>query len=239
MKLIEKNKEQIIFEAEIEDSLANAIRRYVNNIPILAVDEVEIIKNDSPLYDETVSHRIGLIPLKTEKSGKKEHIKIKLSSDKEGMVYSKEIKGDAKPVHENIPITFLNKGQELEFEAVAIMGTGIVHGKFSPGMMFYRNVAEITVDKEFKEKIKSMCKENEIKEKAGKIVVLDNQKKEVTDLCENIASNEGKKAEVEFKEDLIITIESFGQITPEEIFKKSVEELKKDLESVSKKIDKE
>src|SRR3989338_10437468 len=139
MKLIEKNKEQIIFEAEIEDSLANAIRRYVNNMPILAVDEVEIIKNDSPLYDETVSHRIGLIPLKTEKSGKKEHIKIKLSSDKEGMVYSKEIKGDAKPVHENIPITFLNKGQELEFEAVAIMGTGIEHGKNKINVQRKRN----------------------------------------------------------------------------------------------------
>lgn len=239
MEIIEKNKDQIVFEAKIEDSLANAIRRYVNHIPVLAVDEVEIIKNDSPLYDETVAHRIGLIPLKTEKAGKKENMKIKLATDKEGMVYSKDIKGDARPVYENIPITFLNRGQEMEFEAFVKSGIGSEHGKFSPGMMYYRNVAEITLDKEFKDKIKSACKDNEIKDRGNKILVVDNQKKEIADLCENISAEEGKKAEIEFKDDLIITVESFGQMTPEEIFKKSVEELKKDLESVSKKIERE
>ena len=239
MKLIEKNKEQIVFEAKIEDSLANAIRRYVNHVPVFAVDEVEITKNDSPLYDETVSHRIGLIPLKVEKGGKKEHIKIKLSTDKEGMVYSKEIKGDAKPVYENIPITFLNKGQELEFEASVVLGIGSEHGKFSPGMMYYRNVSEITLDKEFKDKIKSVFRENEIRDKGSKIVITDNQKKEIADFCEGVANDEGKKAEIEFKEDVVITMESFGQFTPEEIFKKSVEALKDDLEKVSKKMEKE
>ena len=49
----------------------------------------------------------------------------------------------------------------------------------------------------------------------------------------------GKKAEVVFNDNLIVTIESFGQIKAEEIFKKAVEELKKDLETMSKKIDKE
>ena len=239
MKLIDKNKDQITFEAKIEDSLANAVRRYVNHIPILAVDEVELIKNDSPLYDETVAHRIGLIPLKMEKSGKKENVKIKLSSDKEGFVYSKDIKGDAKPVYENIPITFLNKGQELEFEAFAKLGTGSEHGKFSPGMMYYRNVAEITLDKEFKDKVRLMCKDNEIKEKGNKIIVIDNQKKEAADICENIVGEEGKKTEIEFNDNLIITVESFGQLSPEEIFKKSIDELKEDLEKVSKKIDRE
>ncbi len=239
MKLIDKNKDQITFEAKIEDSLANSIRRYINHIPVLAVDEVEIIKNDSPLYDETVAHRIGLIPLKSDKVGKKESIKIKLSTDKEGMVYSKEMKGDAKPVHENIPITFLNKGQELEFEAVAKLGTGSEHGKFSPGMMYYRNVSEITMDKEFKDKIKSLFKDNEINDKGNKIIVVDNRKKEIADFCESVAGDAGKKAEVELKEGLVITVESFGQFSPEEVFKKSISELKEDLEKASKKIDKE
>ena len=68
MKSIEKKENQITFGADIDESLANAIRRYISEIPILAVEEIEIYKNDSPLYDETIAHRIGLIPLKMEKS---------------------------------------------------------------------------------------------------------------------------------------------------------------------------
>jgi DNA-directed RNA polymerase alpha subunit len=68
MKVITKKNNQITFSAEVDESLANAVRRYVDQIPILAVDEVEISKNDSPLYDETVAHRIGMIPLKMDKS---------------------------------------------------------------------------------------------------------------------------------------------------------------------------
>ena len=237
MKKIEETDDKLIFEAEIEDSLANSVRRYVNHIPVLAVDEVEITKNDSPLYDEVIAHRIGLIPLKGDKS--KKEIKIKLNTSKEGMVYSKEMKGDAKPVYESIPITFLGKEQELDFVATTKVGMGIEHSKFSPGIMFYRNVAEISVDKELKDKVKELCKNNEIKEKGNKIIITDDQKKSVLDLCEGICIEAGKKAEVVFNDNLIVTIESFGQIKAEEIFKKAVEELKKDLETMSKKIDKE
>ena len=42
MKKIEKTGNQIVFEVEINETLANAIRRYVNQIPVMAVDEVEI-----------------------------------------------------------------------------------------------------------------------------------------------------------------------------------------------------
>jgi len=238
MKIIEKKNDQIVFEAKIEDSLANAIRRYVNHIPVIAVDEVNIFKNDSPLYDETLAHRVGLVPLKMDKSVKKE-AKLKLTTNKEGMVYSGELKGDVKPVYDNIPLTYINKEQEMEFEATTKMGKGIEHSKFSPGMMFYRNVTEITVDKEFKDRIRNLCPDNEIKEKGNKIIIVDNRKREVTDLCEGICNERDKKAEVEFKDDLIITVESFGQINPEEIFKKSIEELESDLEEVSKKIGKE
>ena len=237
MKIIEKNENQIAFEATMEDSLANAIRRYVNHVPILAVDEIHISRNDSPLYDETVAHRVGLIPLKMEKS--KKEAKLKLSVNKSGMVYSGEMKGDVKPVYDNIPITYIDKEQEMEFEATVKAGIGSEHSKFSPGMIYYRNVSEITMDKDLKEKVRSACPNAEIKDKGSKIVVIDDGRVEVADICERIGSESGKGAEVEMKNNLVITIESFGQISPEEIFKKSIEELEKELEVVSKKIDKE
>ena len=63
---IQKN-DQMTFEVEIEESLANLIRKYINHIPTIAVEDVEITKNDSPLYDETIAHRLGLIPLEINK----------------------------------------------------------------------------------------------------------------------------------------------------------------------------
>src|SRR6056297_1998188 len=103
MKLINKTNQKLVFSAEIEDSLANAIRRYIYRIPILAIDEVEISKNDSPLYDETLAHRIGLIPIKTNKSTSKEYeVSLKVKGEK--TVYSGDLQGEVEVVHEGIPL---------------------------------------------------------------------------------------------------------------------------------------
>jgi DNA-directed RNA polymerase subunit D len=236
MELIEKKNEIMAFKAKIDESLANAIRRYVLQIPILAVDEVEIIKNDSPLYDETIAHRIGLIPLKMEKEiGEKTDVKLKLSSTNEGLVYSGEMKGNVDVVYDKLPITSLNKGQELELVATAKLGKGTEHAKFSPGLMFYRNVSEIKLDKHLVEKIKKVFPDLEIKERGDKAVIIDNKRKEVTDVCEGISEKAGKPAEVSPTDELVITIESFGQIDSKDIFKRAIDALKKDLAEFAKK----
>lgn len=237
MKIIEKNDNQIVFITDIKESLANAIRRYVNEIPILAVDELEISRNDSALYDETISHRIGLMPLKTDKNVKEKTTgKIKLKTKKAGMVYSGEFEGDIKQVYDKIPITLLDKDQELDIVANIKAGKGSEHSKFSPGLLFYRNIAEINLDSDFKNEIKNACPNNEIKENGKIITILDDKKKEIVDICEEIARSHGKKAEIEIKDGLIVTIESFGQMDVKDIFVKSIEVLKKDLAEVSKKI---
>jgi len=238
MKKIEKTENQIIFTAEISETIANSIRRYMNQVPILAVDEIEISKNDSALYDETVAHRIGLIPLKMEGSVAKKPKKLKLDVKKEGMVYSRELKGSPAVVYKNIPITLLNDNQELQLVATVKAGTGSEHSKFSPGLMFYRNVVEIIIDKEFYEEIKKVCLGVEISEKGNKITIIDNKKREITDVCEGIADKDKKKIEINPTGELIITLESFGQISVEDILKKSIEALKKDLTSVAKEIKK-
>jgi len=237
MKIIEKKENQIVFSVEIEESLANAIRRYLNQIPIIAIDELEISKNDSPLYDETIAHRMGLIPLKMDKSiNEKTVVNLSLNVKKEGYVYSGDLSGNIKVVYSNIPITFLNKNKEIELIAIAKVGKGNTNSKFSPGLMFYRNSTEITIDSDFYNEIKKVCPNNEIKNKGNKIVILDNKKKEICDICEGICNKYGKKAEIFFKDELIITLESFGQLSVEEIFKRSIETLKKDLKDVSNKL---
>jgi len=239
MKKIEKTESQIVFTAEIDETMANSIRRYINQIPVLAVDEVEISKNDSALYDETVAHRIGLIPLKMEGAvAKKPGRKLKLDVKKEGTVYSRELKGSPDVVYKNIPITLLNNNQELQLVATVKAGKGSEHSKFSPGLMFYRNVAEIIIDKEFYEEIRKVCPGAEILEKGNKIIIIDNKKREIADVYEGIANKNKKKAEINPTGELIITVESFGQISVEDIFKKSIETLKKDLTSVAKEIKK-
>ena len=155
---------------------------------------------------------------------------------KEGFVGSGELKGNAQVVYDKIPITFLDKDQELSLTATAKLGKGVEHSKFNPGLIFYRNVSEIALDKEFMEDVKSACPEASIKEKDGKIVVVDDGLKEVCDVVEGIAESKGKTAEIVPKGELIVTLESFGQLDNKEIFKGAVDELKKDLSEVSKKL---
>ncbi len=239
MEKIEKTENKIIFKTDIENSLANAIRRYVHQIPVAAVEEVEISKNDSPLYDETIAHRIGLIPLKMEKGfDEKSKGKLTLDVKKEGFVHSEELKGKPAVVYKTMPITSLGKGQELKLTAFVSTGKGAEHAKFSAGMMFYRNVSEVIMDKSLKEEISKACPEVSIKDKGDKIIVMDNGKKEIADICEGLAKKKGKPAEVNSKDELIVTVESFGQMDIQNIFKGSVDALKKDLSDISKQVSK-
>ena len=102
--------------------------------------------------------------------------------------------------------------------------------------MFFRNVVEIKMDKKFKDKIKKICPNASIKESGNQIIILDNGEEEVSDVCTGIAEKSGEKPDVKENSELIIKLESFGQISPEAIFERSIDELRKDLEDVSKKL---
>lgn len=238
MKLLNKKENQMTFTAEIDESLANAIRRYLSKIPIIAVDEVEISKNDSPLYDETIAHRIGLISIKMDKAiNEKKSRKMKLDTNKEGMVYSKELSGDLDVVYGKIPITNLNKNQELKLTATLVLGKGSEHAKFSPGLMFYRNVVSIKIDKDCPKEIIDICPQGILKSNDGKITVSDISKCDMCEACIDFCKKSGKDSiSITPTNELIITLESFGQLDVKDIFKKSIEELKKDLAHVSKQI---
>ncbi|MBR9701485.1 DNA-directed RNA polymerase subunit D [Candidatus Pacearchaeota archaeon] len=236
MKTIKKTDEKVIFQAEVEEGLANAIRRYLSQVLVMAVDEVEIAKNDSALYDETVAHRIGLLPIKTSKAaGEKTTADIKLIVKKEGLVYAKEFDGKVNVVYGDAPITFLEKGQEIELVAKARTGKGDEHSKFSPGLMFYRNVFDIKIGGDCPKEVVEVCPKNILKSKDGKIVTVDTSKCDMCEACMEVCEKQGKDSiKITPTKELTITVESFGQLSTEDMISKSVDALRKDLADVSK-----
>ena len=121
---------------------ANALRRIcLNGVPIYAIDTVDMIENSSVLADEGITHRLGLIPLKTDLSRSDEsdsRIMLTLDSGDDTetgrTVTSAELSSDdkvVKPSSDNIPIVHLAPGQRLKFEAYARLGRGTEHAKWN------------------------------------------------------------------------------------------------------------
>jgi DNA-directed RNA polymerase subunit D len=238
MKIIKNTSEEICFAAEMSESLANAIRRSVLEIPVLAIDEVEFVKNDSVLYDEVLALRLGLLPLKMDKNMKmpdqcsckgkgcsKCTIQLKLEAKEPGFVYSKELKGSAKPVYSDVPLVYLNEGQELELIAFARLGKGIEHTKYSPGLSYYRNVAELEGNKK-DSKIIERYPKGILEFKDGEIKLIDKYKTEFYDTDKNLDFRivPGKE--------LVFCIESWGQMPAKEILFEAVKALKENLKEL-------
>lgn len=256
VKVLNKKEDKVIFLIRgIDTSIANALRRSVQEIQTLAIDEVEFIKNDSALFDETIAHRLGLLPLGMEKGvaaredcsckGKgcsKCTVALKLKIEGPCTVYSSKLKGKDIMIYKKIPIVLLAKGQELELNAYARLGAGKEHTKFSPGLFYFKPLAEIKFSKE--------CNLCEACIKACPLGILSLQGKTISaknieecDLCEactEACKKQGKNAVkiIASKEDFVFNIELWGQISVKEIFIESCKIIEKNLKELDKKLSK-
>lgn len=251
-KLIKETKEKIIFSSSVSQTLANAVRRSVHEILTPAIETVEFYKNDSALYDEIIAHRLGLVPIKQEKlneadkcscEGKgcaKCSIDLKLKARGPCTVYSGDLRGKAEIVFEKMPIVVLEKDQELELVARVNAGKALDHAKFSSGLVYYRNLAEIEVSKEC-----DLCKEcvnvcpkkilsAEKKVEAKKIYECD-----LCEACVEACKKHGKEAiKVKPGEEIIFSVESYGQSDAKSVFIGAVKALTDNLKELGKKIEK-
>ena len=230
-KLISNEGNKILFETDMNISLANAIRRSVNEIPVLAIDEVDIYKNDSALYDEIVAHRLGLIPLKNQKVKKDTPIQLKLKAKggEEMGVLSGELGEDV--VYDDMPIVLLEKGQELELVARARQGIGIEHAKFVPGLVFYKQKSDITISPEgAKHEELAVLYPDFFEFTEGKLKVID----EIACDLDNVDVQDFKGVSIELGDNLIFSIESWGQMDAKEIFVESCKALKSNLNDLTK-----
>lgn len=212
----DKEKQKLSFVTDMPISLANAIRRSVLEIPVMAIDEVEIMKNDSALYDEIVAHRLGLVPIKTTVS---KETKFKLKEKGPKLVYSSDLSPSIGTDYK-LPLTILDEDQEIELVANAKLGKGIDHIKYSPGLLFYKH----NLDDEVLDFV-SIDEEGKIK--------FDEEELNASGLSEEQINKIKKTKE---SKELIFNVESWKQIEVKEIFSKAIEALNKNLDRLNKAI---
>jgi len=159
VEILSQNDREIKFAVkETSVAFANELRRIMmSEVPTMAIEWVDFKKNDSALPDELMANRIGQIPLTFDKKAYNFHetcdnckgkgcsrcqVELVLKKKGPGMVYSEDLKSKAKdvqPVFGKIPIVELFEGgDELQFEAIAQLGTGRTHAKWQAAVVGYK-----------------------------------------------------------------------------------------------------
>jgi DNA-directed RNA polymerase subunit D len=254
LDVIQQNEQNLVLVVEgISVEMINALRRIIlTEIPVMAIDEVIILKNDSPLYDEIIAHRLGMIPLKTDL----EVYKLPWECECSGygcpmcqvsltceitnatntplIIYSGDLKSnDPKiiPVDPNIPIVKIDKNNKVIIEAYAVLGRAKDHAKWQAvSDVFFRYYPII----QFDEKSLNNAEENEeiAKMCPFKLFELDNKKSlklkedywKICTMCNSCEKISGGKIKVLHKKDAyIFTIESDGVLPFKTILKKTFE----------------
>jgi len=205
----------------------------MEEVPIMAIEDVEFRKNNSILYDEVIAHRLGLLPLTTDlksytlpaeckcegKGCARCSLTFTLKSRGPGLILASELSSKdpkIKPVFPDMPIVKLLKGQDIELEATAVLGRGKIHTKWSPCRAWFSHNAKITVNnkstklEEHREKYPPQIfnQSNEI----DKNLIIDfNLIDAVDGICDDVVS-------VEYENDAyIFNIESWQQLSCKEI----------------------
>lgn len=228
-------------------AFANALRRaIVGEVPVMAIESVDIYENTSSIFDEYIAHRLGLIPLttdlKTYKSpaeccgGNCAKCSVMLSLDEKGpgTVYSKSLKSKdqkVKPVENKIPIMKLTKTQKLRLEAKAVLGVGKDHARHQAGMCTYRLMPKVEFTKEC-----DACG-GCVKVCPAKILKKDGSKIKVDDIDECIGCMEcveacGKAGIAVSRESdtFLFTLESFGNLPAKTVLKEGIRVLEEKME---------
>ncbi|MBW2967750.1 DNA-directed RNA polymerase subunit D [Candidatus Woesearchaeota archaeon] len=257
VELVENNKKQnrVTFLVKgASPAFVNMLRKsIIDEVPTMAIEDVEFRKNSSVLYDEIIAHRLGLIPLVTDLDAyvnpaeckcdgegcSKCQLMLSLKAKGPGYVYASDLKSkDPKvvPVHPKTPLVKLIKGQTLELEATAMLGIGKEHSKWAPGMAYYKYKPVIEVKKGVADAkaVADSCPVNVYSAKNKELTInKDNLLK--CHLCgacvdadpQHIKLNESDK-------DFVFVVESWGQLPVKEMVSQAVALMQKKTDEVVK-----
>ena len=243
----QSDNEMVFIVRDAEVPFINAIRRCAMvNVPKIAIEDVNIIRNDSAMFNEVLAHRLGLTPLVSDIDALEglslpedddwdeytNGIMFSLNEVWPKVVYSKDlISSDSKikPVYDTIPLVKLKEGEELNIEAVAKVGYGKEHAKWMPTTVCaYKQYPEITFndDLEIDYDCAQACPRGVLKSdrRSKKIKILDIENSAMCQSCVRASTN--GYINVGYREnDFIFRIEIDGAMPPKEVLLKACEVL--------------
>ena len=232
-----------------DEVFANTLRRLImEEVPTLAVENLEIKDNNSALYDEMLGLRIALTPIKTDLKSYnlKQQCKcagtgcaqceltLTLKATKKGWVLASEaVSTDPKCtfVHPEMPLAKLISKQKIDLTMTAVLGQGKEHAKWSPGTAFYKKEPVITVGKvQNPELLAQKCTDG-VFEITGSKVKVNLEKSYDSHLLE-LYSELDKGIELSYSDNFIFILESWGQLSCKEILQQSAEILSEKIDAM-------
>ncbi|WP_214020722.1 DNA-directed RNA polymerase subunit D [Methanoculleus sp.] len=239
----------------VSTSFANMFRRaMVSEVPTLAIEDVRIYDNTSVLFDEMLTHRLGLIPLRSDLKRYKPRSECTcegigcpvctatytLSVEGPGTVYSNDLipqDPDAAPAEEKIPIIDLGRDQKVVLEAYAIVGTGSEHAKWQATTACgYKSYPEITIDERCDGcgMCVDECPRSVLEAVQGKVRVVEGREEfcSLCRLCERacLAGGIGTEAAIHIGADanrFIFVVEGDGSMPVREIIERALQYIQK------------
>jgi len=131
--------------SDANEAVANTLRRaMMTHAPTLAVKHIDVVKNESGLFDEMLANRIGQVPFTIPQNVEEDDtVHIALKQEGEGQVVAEDLKTDndeAEPVNPEALIVDLKEDQAVELEGEAVLGRGEEHAKHQGGTVGYEKV---------------------------------------------------------------------------------------------------
>jgi len=238
-------------------SFANAIRRAcLSEVPTLALDEISIYDNTSVLFDEQLSLRLGLLPLKAEDLDQFVvqdececggvgcpacQVTMTLSAEGPGTVYSRDVMFADPGVmvaYKNIPIVILGEGEKLMLEGVVTLNRGTVHAKWQAGTLCgYKNLPEILIGESCDGcgKCVEVCPRNILVMEKGVLKVTDQVSCSICKLCVD-ECGKGAIQVVPIRDTFVMKIDSDGSISAKDQVIGAAEEIKKRAMALSEQL---
>ena len=252
----QNDNEMIFIVRDAEVPFINAIRRVAMvNVPKIAIEDVNIIVNDSAMFNEVLAHRLGLTPLVSDLDALEglslpedddweefsNGIMFYLKEEGPKVVYSKDLKSSdsrIKPVYDTIPLVKLKEGEKLDIEAVAKVGYGKEHAKWIPTTVCaYKQYPEITFndDVEIDYDCAQACPRGILKsdKRSKKIKIVEEHENspligvEECAMCKScVRASDNGYINVGFRpNDFIFRIETDGAMPPKEVLLKACDVL--------------
>jgi DNA-directed RNA polymerase subunit D len=274
IKVLDSNPTSMsILLEDTSPSMANALRRtLLVNVPKMAIEDVEFhlgpirgeegreYESITPLFDENIAHRLGLMPIPTDLKQfvRREECKtcngegcpsctIIYSLNKQGpcTVYSRDLEPvggmEYRIKDENIPIVKLGDGQALLVYATAVLGTGKEHAKWqsvnSVGFKFYPNI-EIDAKKcDLGGSCVRSCPKNILKIENKKVVVQDIENCTLCNSCIEVCEANCIKVWGD-ESRILMSFDTDGSLDPKDILDYAIKNLESTFDDMKDKIDK-